>query len=84
MSLFEMKYKKLYSLQDKVLHLLSGKLGGFYLTGGTALGRFYLNHRYSEDLYFFTNNSESFTSEVQRIRSIVDAKFIMNDVKIAK
>lgn len=26
----------------------------FYLTGGTALAAFYLQHRYSEDLDFFT------------------------------
>ena len=29
---------------------------GFYLTGGTALGRCYLNHRYSDDLDFFVND----------------------------
>lgn len=28
----------------------------FYLTGGTALAEFYLKHRYSEDLDFFTQN----------------------------
>ncbi len=27
---------------------------GFYLTGGTALAAFYLQHRYSVDLDFFT------------------------------
>lgn len=27
----------------------------FYLTGGTALAAFYLHHRYSDDLDFFTN-----------------------------
>lgn len=26
----------------------------FYLTGGTALAGFYLHHRYSEDLDFFS------------------------------
>jgi len=29
-------------------------INDFYLTGGTALAAFYLNHRYSEDLDFFT------------------------------
>ena len=29
----------------------------FYLTGGTALSAFYLQHRYSEDLDFFTEKS---------------------------
>jgi hypothetical protein len=35
-------------------------LAGFYLTGGTALGRFYLNHRFSEDLDFFVNADPDF------------------------
>lgn len=30
----------------------------FYLTGGTALAEWYLHHRYSEDLDFFTDNTE--------------------------
>lgn len=29
-------------------------VGNFYLTGGTALAAFYLHHRYSEDLDFFS------------------------------
>ena len=29
----------------------------FFLTGGTALAAFYLQHRLSEDLDFFTENS---------------------------
>lgn len=33
----------------------------FYFTGGTALSAFYLNHRYSEDLDFFTE--KEFNSE---------------------
>lgn len=28
----------------------------YYLTGGTALSQYYLHHRYSEDLDFFTTN----------------------------
>lgn len=30
----------------------------FYLTGGTALSAFYLGHRISEDMYFFTEAEE--------------------------
>ncbi len=30
----------------------------FYLTGGTALAAFYLSHRYSDDLDFFTNEPD--------------------------
>lgn len=42
---------------------LAGFFGGgeslFYLTGGTALAAFYLRHRYSDDLDFFTRNVEN-------------------------
>ena len=43
-------------LQVKVLKALSQEplLKDFYLTGGTALSAFYLHHRLSEDLDFFT------------------------------
>lgn len=39
----------------------------FYLTDGTLLGRFLLNHRYSDDLDFFANDISDFTNEVKRI-----------------
>ena len=42
----------LYPLQDIVLSFLP-TFDDFYLTGGTALARFYLNHRLSEDLDLF-------------------------------
>lgn len=45
-------YKKLYPLQDQVLALLSNR-PELYLTGGTALARFYFQHRLSEDLDIF-------------------------------
>ncbi|GAH78476.1 unnamed protein product, partial [marine sediment metagenome] len=45
---------KLVRYQDKVLKLLEGKMGDFYLAGGTALSRFYFKHRVSYDLDFFT------------------------------
>ncbi|MEK7535973.1 MAG: nucleotidyl transferase AbiEii/AbiGii toxin family protein [Patescibacteria group bacterium] len=43
--------------QKKVLNIIgkNGKLcKTFYLTGGTALAAYYLGHRYSEDLDFFS------------------------------
>ncbi|MCF8114696.1 MAG: nucleotidyl transferase AbiEii/AbiGii toxin family protein [Desulfotignum sp.] len=42
---------KLYPFQDAVLGEMQSLKTGFYLTGGTALGRCYRNHRYSDDLY---------------------------------
>lgn len=43
--------------QQKILQLLSNEpdiYNNFCLTGGTALAEFYLSHRYSEDLDFFS------------------------------
>lgn len=48
--------------QVKLLHLLSGQqmiTGNFYLGGGTALAEYYLMHRFSEDLDFFSENEFS-------------------------
>lgn len=48
---------KLYPLQDKFLRFLDQiNVERFYLTGGTALSRCYFNHRYSDDLDFFSAN----------------------------
>ena len=52
----------LYPLQDKVLKILSEIKTEFYLTGGTALSRGYLNHRYSDDLDFFVNQNNNFVN----------------------
>jgi hypothetical protein len=58
---------KLYPLQDKVLALVTQCETPFYLTGGTALSRNYLHHRYSDDLDFFVNREENFTLYVNRV-----------------
>ncbi len=39
----------------------------FYLTGGTALGRAYFSHRYSDDLDFFTNRDKKYTEHVKKL-----------------
>jgi len=57
----------LYPLQDKVLNLIGSLPVDFYLTRGTALSRAYLNHRYSDDLDFFVNNSDNFKTWVEII-----------------
>jgi len=64
-------YRKLYRIQDKVLRVLKPVLGPFYLTGGTALGRFYLNHRFSEDLGFFVNGSDKFHPLIKNIEKVL-------------
>jgi len=40
----------------------------FYFTGGTALSAFYLQHRYSEDLDFFSEDK----FDIRRVESIID------------
>lgn len=87
---YQNHYKKIYSLQDEILKLAEET--NFYLTGGTALSRFYLKHRYSDDLDLFINKPELFKENrdilLERIEeyytvkpsSITDS-FIRLDVK---
>jgi hypothetical protein len=51
---------------DKVLSLLEAADAPFYLTGGTALGRHYLHHRYSDDLDLFVNQAADFRDQVKK------------------
>ena len=60
-------FNKLYPYQDEILKIIAEIENGFYLSGGTALGRFYLHHRYSDDLDFFLNQSPDFMAQAERI-----------------
>lgn len=53
-------FSKLYPLQDEALSLISEAQTDFYLTGGTAVSRVYLNHRFSDDLDLFVNTASPF------------------------
>lgn len=53
-------FDKLYPFQDRVLQVLNELETGFYLSGGTAASRAYLNHRFSDDLDFFVDDDERF------------------------
>ncbi len=59
--------KVLYPFQDEVLRAAAGVETGFYLTGGTALGRIHVRHRYSEDLDLFVNDDDRFQAWVDRM-----------------
>lgn len=59
--------QKLYPFQDEVLKVINHLETGFYLTGGTAASRGYLNHRYSDDLDFFVNDKPDFVLWVERV-----------------
>lgn len=58
----------LYPLQDKIFDIARVYDQKLYLTGGTALARFYFQHRLSEDLDFFTTTD--------------DLKLIANDLRL--
>lgn len=47
----------------------------FYMTGGTALGRFYLNHRFSEDLDFFMNANNLYKDYISILKSKIEKQF---------
>jgi predicted nucleotidyltransferase component of viral defense system len=56
--------ESLYPLQNGVLNALNNYGTRFFLTGGTALGRAYYNHRYSDDLDFFVNADLEYNEQV--------------------
>lgn len=60
-------YKKLFLLQDRVLEIINNLDISFYLTGGTALSRFHLNHRYSDDLDFVSHQDPYFGDYIEKI-----------------
>jgi predicted nucleotidyltransferase component of viral defense system len=60
-------YKKLFLLQDRVLEIINNLDANFYLTGGTALSRFHLNHRYSDDLDFVSHQDPYFGDYIEKI-----------------
>jgi hypothetical protein len=71
-------YRRLYRLQDKFLTWWKNLNYPFYLTGGTALGRFYLNHRFSEDLDFFCNADPRFKSNLTALKNLITRQFQVN------
>jgi predicted nucleotidyltransferase component of viral defense system len=75
MNSFKKDYRKLYLLQDKFLDWWISLNLPFYLTGGTALGRFYLNHRYSEDLGFFINSNAQYPEYIAVLKNKIAKQF---------
>jgi len=54
----------------------------FYLTGGTALSRAYLNHRYSDDLDFFVNLNSGFEKQVELILQSITKEQIKSEIAV--
>ena len=57
----------LYPFQDEILKIIENIGSDFYLTGGTALSRCYLKHRFSDDLDFFVNDHKDFKIQCRTI-----------------
>jgi predicted nucleotidyltransferase component of viral defense system len=61
-------------LQRRVLtSFFQSNLGqlGYYLTGGTALAEFYLHHRYSDDLDFFTRKQDRLDQDFRHFLDLI-------------
>ena len=65
-------YKKLYQLQDEILDIVFNEENIFYLTGGTALSRFYQEKRYSDDLDFFSYDNNRFNVAVRKLKFAIE------------
>ena len=74
--------EKLYPFQDGVLKIVKECDTPFYLTGGTALSRFYYNHRYSDDLDLFVNNDGNFNTYFSTILAEFEKYEKENKLKI--
>jgi predicted nucleotidyltransferase component of viral defense system len=53
------------------MNILNRSDTDFFLTGGTALSRAYFNHRYSDDLDFFLNNSQTYDEQLDKIFALL-------------
>jgi hypothetical protein len=79
-----------YPLQDAILAALAEVDTGFYLSGGTAASRAYLNHRFSEDLDLFVNDRPEFSLWasrcVARLASLggATAEVVVNDPRFVR
>lgn len=78
MNSYKKDYTKLNRLQDKFLLWWKTLDLPFYLTGGTALGRFYLHHRNSEDIDFFVNNDPQYIDYISSLKTTIGNFFNIN------
>jgi hypothetical protein len=63
----------LYPFQDRVIDVINQVDTEFYLSGGTAASRGYLNHRFSDDLDYFVNDDSRFGLWVERLLQALNA-----------
>jgi len=72
----------LYPLQDKILRIIEKLPVDFYLTGGTALSRAYLDHRYSDDLDFFVNQNPRFEHQTELIIQAIRYENLKTEIAV--
>lgn len=70
-------HQHLYPLQDQVFEIASLYGDQLYLTGGTALARFYFQHRLSEDLDFFV-----LTDDLKQLVNDLSARLHQHSMRI--
>jgi len=78
----KIQYLKLYKLQDKILDIFFTIEHSFYLTGGTAINRFYKEVRYSEDLDFFSNDDINFSNDIDNIIELFQKNSIKFELNV--
>jgi hypothetical protein len=71
-------FEVLYPFQDRVIKVINQADTGFYLTGGTAASRGYLEHRFSDDLDYFVNDDSRFGLWVERLIQALSAGWDCN------
>lgn len=72
-----MKRRILTEIQfDLLIALFESGLGNmdYYFTGGSALAEYYLQHRHSDDLDFFTRAERPFEEDFKELRDILTAR----------
>ena len=75
----EYYFRHLYPLQNRLLRAFSTTETSFYLSGGTAASRGYLQHRFSDDLDLFVNDEPRFGLWSQRL---VDSSVRLKDIAV--
>lgn len=68
----------LYPFQDRVIQVVNHADTDFYLTGGTAASRGYLQHRFSDDLDYFVNDDNRFGLWVERVIQALNKQWTCN------
>lgn len=64
--------ESLYPFQDGILSIVKRIGAPFYLTGGTALSRYYIPVRYSDDLDLFVNRDPEFATWSERFYAALE------------